>query len=113
MLSTSQINQLFEEEYYTNYEVHPCKQYLGFVQICEEDEADFWTVYGRLSIGGVDAIGDFLTRENAENVVRRIEGQKERIKKLIFDTFDNEELHLEAAENTKAFGDKIFNLLET
>src|SRR5262249_41127367 len=36
--------------------------------------ADVWTLYGHIDGEGVEAIGDFATREHAEEVFRRITG---------------------------------------
>ena len=64
------------------YEIQPCHRYfdidepdLAFVEQCETYEADFWTVYGHIPGEGVQAIGDFDTREHAEEVFARITGR--------------------------------------
>ena len=64
------------------YEIQPCHRYfdadepdMAFVEPCEPFEADFWTVYGHIPGEGVQAIGDFDTREHAEEVFARITGR--------------------------------------
>jgi hypothetical protein len=68
---------------YDNYEISPCKRMLDsdvypakeYIEVCEEHEAEFWTLYGHIDGEGVQAIGDFCTREAAEQVYSRITGQ--------------------------------------
>jgi hypothetical protein len=45
------------------------------VEPCEDSEAHFWTLYGHITGQGVEAIGDFPTREAAEEVFYRITGE--------------------------------------
>lgn len=66
---------------YDNYEISPCKQYEEpdspgkfFFEVCEPEEADVWTLYGHINGEGVEAIGDFPTREAAVQVYSRITG---------------------------------------
>ena len=66
---------------YDNYEISPCtrteepdKPGHFFFEVCEPREADVWTLYGHIDGEGVEAIGDFATREHAEEVFRRITG---------------------------------------
>lgn len=66
---------------YDAYEIHG----VAFVNtrgtICEpvEDaDADMWTLYGHVPGHGVEAIGDFRTREHAEEVFARITGRRYR-----------------------------------
>ena len=67
---------------YDNYEISPCRRYeepdspgkFYFVP-CEPHEADVWTLYGHINREGVEAIGDFATREHAEEVFARITGR--------------------------------------
>jgi hypothetical protein len=45
---------------------------------CEEvpdDEAEFWSLFGHIPGQGIDCIGDFATREHAEEVFARITGR--------------------------------------
>ena len=68
---------------YDNYEISPCKRMLDsdayppeeYIEVCEEHEAEFWTLYGHIDGEGVQAIGDFRSREAAEQVYSRITGQ--------------------------------------
>jgi len=48
---------------------------VSFVEPCESSEADFWTLYGHIPGEGVQASGDFDTREHAEEVFARITGR--------------------------------------
>jgi hypothetical protein len=68
---------------FDDYEIQPCHRYweadepnMAFVEACEPFEADFWTVYGHIPGEGVQAIGDFDTREHAEEVFARITGRR-------------------------------------
>jgi hypothetical protein len=68
---------------FDNYEIQPCRRYIDaeepdrtFVEPCAAFEADFWTVYGHIPGEGVQAIGDFDTREHAEEVFARITGRR-------------------------------------
>jgi len=67
---------------FDDYEIQPCRRYReadepdrAFVEPCEPFEADFWTVYGHIPGQGVQAIGDFDTREHAKEVFARITGR--------------------------------------
>lgn len=44
----------------------------------EDAEAEMWTLYGHVPGQGVEAIGDFRTRECAEEVFARITGRRYR-----------------------------------
>jgi len=44
----------------------------------EDTEAELWTLYGHVPGQGVEAIGDFRTREHAEEVFARITGRRYR-----------------------------------
>src|ERR1700677_1039339 len=52
-------------------EIHPCmvigNDSMGneIVEPCEPEDAHFWTVYGHLRTGGVDAFEDFATEAEA------------------------------------------------
>ena len=66
---------------YDNYEISPCtrteepdKPGHFYFEVCKPHEADVWTLYGHIDGEGVEAIGDFATREHAEEVFRRITG---------------------------------------
>jgi hypothetical protein len=67
---------------FDNYEIQPCRRYIdfndpdiAFVEPCEPFEADFWTVYGHIPGEGAQAVGDFDTRQHAEEVFARITGR--------------------------------------
>lgn len=66
---------------YDNYEISPCQRFEQpdkpghfYFEVCEPHEADVWTLYGHLPEGGAEAIGDFDSREHAEQVFQRITG---------------------------------------
>lgn len=68
---------------FDGYEINPCRRLEGpgspgrfFYEPCEPHEADVWTLYGHIDGEGVQAIGDFETRELAEEVFARITGQR-------------------------------------
>jgi hypothetical protein len=68
---------------FDNYEISPCRRYEEpdspgkfYFEVCEPDEADVWTLYGHVNGQGVQAIGDFPNRENAEEVFFGITGLK-------------------------------------
>ena len=67
---------------FDNYEISPCRRFEEpdapgsfWFEVCEPEEADVWTLYGHIEGEGVTAIGDFSSREAAEEVYRRITGQ--------------------------------------
>jgi hypothetical protein len=66
---------------FDNYEISPCtrteepgKPGQFYFEVCEPHEADVWTLYGHIPGEGVMAIGDFATREGAEEAFQRITG---------------------------------------
>jgi uncharacterized protein DUF6900 len=66
---------------FDDYEIQPCRRYMdldephiSFVEPCEASEADFWTLFGHIPGEGAQAIGDFDTRQHAEEVFARITG---------------------------------------
>ena len=60
------------------YEIHACKDYGGYIEPVEdESEADFWSLYGHIPGRGLECIGDFNTRQQAEEILKRINGKKE------------------------------------
>ena len=67
---------------FDNYEISPCKRFEEpdssgkfYFEVCEPAEADVWTLYGHINGEGAQAIGDFATREHAEEVYSCITGQ--------------------------------------
>jgi hypothetical protein len=66
---------------YDAYEIHGVAFDDTERTICEpvEDaDAEMWTLYGHVPSQGVEAIGDFRTRECAEEVFARITGRRYR-----------------------------------
>ncbi len=66
---------------YDTYEISPCRRYeepdspgTFYFEVCEPAEADVWTLYGHINGEGVEAIGDFATREHAQETFQRITG---------------------------------------
>ena len=41
-----------------------------------DNEAQFWSLFGHIPGQGLDCIGDFRTREHAEEVYARITGRR-------------------------------------
>jgi hypothetical protein len=64
---------------FDKYEIHGVKAYgKGSRRYCEQVEdskADYWSLFGHIPGQGVDCIGDFSTREHAEEVFARITGR--------------------------------------
>jgi hypothetical protein len=42
-------------------------------------EAEFWSLFGHIPGQGLDCIGDFATREHAEEILARITGRPSRV----------------------------------
>jgi hypothetical protein len=66
---------------FDNYEISPCTRTEEpdspgkfYFEVCEPEQADVWTLYGHIDGEGVEAIGDFRTREHAEETFQRITG---------------------------------------
>jgi hypothetical protein len=61
---------------FDGYEIHGVRRYgRGKSSYCEQvpdSKAQFWSLYGHIPGQGVDCIGDFKTREDAEEVYERI-----------------------------------------
>jgi hypothetical protein len=64
---------------FDDYEIHGVKAYgKGRRRYCEQvddPEADYWSIFGHIPGQGLDCIGDFATREHAEEVFARITGR--------------------------------------
>lgn len=67
---------------YDNYEISPCRRFEEpdspgkfYFEVCAPEEVAVWTLYGHINGEGVEAIGDFATRDAAEQVYARITGQ--------------------------------------
>lgn len=65
---------------FDSYEVHGVREFDdGHGKSCEQvpdDQAQFWSLYGHAPGQGVECIGDFRTREHAEEVLARIAGPR-------------------------------------
>ena len=86
----SQWQAVSETTRFDDYEIHGMKRLpschgleeepVGFViNNCEQvtdDEAEFWSLFGHIPRQGLDCIGDFETREHAEEVYARITGRR-------------------------------------
>ena len=61
-------------------EIHPCavigrdSSGTEFVEQCEPEEAQFWTVYGHYRTGGLDAFEDCSTKPEATAFYERLLG---------------------------------------
>ena len=62
------------------YEVHGVREFDdGNGKYCEQvpdEEAEFWSLYGHIPGQGVDCIGNFKTRDAAEEIYARITGRR-------------------------------------
>jgi hypothetical protein len=68
---------------FDSYDIGPCRRYHEdsdrdrfSYEVCEPDEADVWTLYGHIPGRGTIAIGDFETRQKAEEAYARITGER-------------------------------------
>ena len=75
---------------FDDYEIHGMKRLSGcpgseeeplgrVIDNCEQvsdHEADFWSLFGHIPAEGLECIGDFATREHAEEVFARITGRR-------------------------------------
>jgi hypothetical protein len=63
---------------FNGYEIHGVRQFgKGRSRFCEQvadNDAQFWSLYGHIPGQGLECIGDFKTRELAEEVYARITG---------------------------------------
>ena len=64
---------------FDDYEIHGVAEFtdIGGNRYCEpvaDDEAQFWSLYGLIPGVGLERIGDFKTRQVAEEVLARITG---------------------------------------
>lgn len=67
------------------YEIHGCQRLDeagnpdrcgAYAETCPDRQAMFWTLYGHIPDEGVMAIGDYISREAAEEVYCRIAGER-------------------------------------
>jgi hypothetical protein len=67
---------------FDDYEVHGVKEFHeAAVRWCEQvsdREAEFWSLFGHIPGEGLDCIGDFKTRQHAEEIYARITGRSYR-----------------------------------
>ena len=67
---------------FDDYEIHGIRKidendrHLSYHEQVPDDEAEFWSLFGHIPDGGVDCIGDFATREHAEEIFARITGRR-------------------------------------
>jgi hypothetical protein len=68
---------------FDDYEIHGVREYhgapFGQGKYCEQvpdEEAQFWSLFGHIPDRGLDCIGDFETRGQAEEVYARITGRR-------------------------------------
>ena len=65
---------------FDGYEIHGVREFdEGNGKFCEQvpdEEAEFWSLYGHIPGEGVECIGDYKTREHAEETYARITGRR-------------------------------------
>jgi hypothetical protein len=63
---------------FDGYEIHGVKRYCedghSWCEPVDDKEADFWSLYGHIPGEGVVCIGDFSSREFAEEIYAHITG---------------------------------------
>jgi hypothetical protein len=68
---------------YDAYEIEGVASFVNehgtYYEPTEDADAEMWTLYGHVPGRGVEAIGDFRTREHAEEVYARITGRRYRV----------------------------------
>jgi hypothetical protein len=71
-----------EPNRFDEYEIHGVREYHGapfgqgkHSEQVPDDEAQFWSLFGHIPGQGLDCIGDFQTRERAEEIYARITGR--------------------------------------
>jgi hypothetical protein len=76
----SQWQAVSETTRFDDYEIHGMRRFgKGRSKHSEQvpdDEAQFWSLFGHIPGQGLDCIGDFATREHAEEVYARITGRR-------------------------------------
>lgn len=64
---------------FDDYEVHGIREFgkgrFSYAEPVADDEAQFWSLFGHITGHGLECIGDFKTREDAEKVYARITGR--------------------------------------
>jgi len=68
---------------FDGYEIGPCRRRQEdgekvrfYYEACAAKDADVWTLYGHIPGRGAEAIGDFDSREQAEEIYARITGER-------------------------------------
>jgi hypothetical protein len=65
---------------FDDYEIHGVSEFdddgRKFCEQVDDDEAQFWSLYGHIAGQGVECIGDYKTHEHAEEVYARITGRR-------------------------------------
>ena len=59
---------------YDAYEIHGVAEVGGGCEPVPDGEAEFWSLYGHIPGAGVECVGDFASRADAEAVRDRITG---------------------------------------
>lgn len=62
------------------YEIHGCRDYGDHVEQVPDAEAQFWSLYGHVTGQGLFCLGDYDSREHAEEMRQRITGDLPKIK---------------------------------
>lgn len=67
--------------YFDAYEVHGIRKFgkgrSNHLEQVPDDQAQYWSLFGHLPFWGLECIGDFKTREHAEEVRVRITGRQQ------------------------------------
>jgi hypothetical protein len=67
---------------FDDYEIHGVREFDGgdghgkYCERVDDNEAQFWSLFGHIPGQGLDCIGDFKTRQLAEEVFARITGRR-------------------------------------
>jgi hypothetical protein len=64
---------------FDDYEIHGVKEFhetgMKWCEQVDDSEAQFWSLYGHIPGEGLECIGDFKTRQHAEEIFARITGR--------------------------------------
>ena len=69
------INNDEDLEQFQNTEVHGVANIDGNEEQVEDNEAEYFTLFGHLKAGGLDTIADYKTREEAEAAARAVDSK--------------------------------------
>ena len=65
---------------FDDYEIHGVKEFteadFAFCEQVDDADADYWSLFGHITGGGLECIGDFETRQHAEEILARITGRR-------------------------------------